>query len=48
MNEVQLRIIKRAVTIRVERGEDIDIVLNSFPKLTQKEREAIKAEILGK
>lgn len=48
MNEVQLRIIKRAVTIRVERGEDIDLVLDGFPKLTQKEREDIKAEILGK
>ena len=47
MTKLQLKIITNAVRIRVERGEDIDEVLTSYTKLTDAEKEQIKAAIQG-
>ena len=38
MSELQLKIIIHAVKIRVKRGEDLEEVLNSYPKLSPEER----------
>lgn len=45
MTNLQLKIITSAVKIRVERGEDIDLVLDSYSKLSSAEKEQIKAAI---
>lgn len=45
MTNLQLKIITSAVKIRVERGEDIDLVLDSYSKLSNTEKEQIKAAI---
>ena len=37
MTALQLRVIQNAVAIRVRRGEDIEDVLDSYPKLTEEE-----------
>ena len=47
MNSVQLRIIKKAVAIRLNNNEDIDEILASYTKLTAAEREKIKQELVG-
>lgn len=46
MTSVQLRIIKKAVEIRLKNNEDIDEILNSYTKLSEKERAEIKAEFV--
>lgn len=43
MTNLQLRIIARAVKIRVDGGEDLDQALDHYPKLSESEREEIKA-----
>lgn len=47
MSPLQLKIIQKAVAIRVERGEDIDHVLSSYTKLTEVERAMIKKNLVG-
>lgn len=41
MSPLQLKIIYNAVTIRVQRGEDIMTVINSYEKLSQEEKDLI-------
>ena len=45
MTDAALRIITRVVKRRYEAGEDIDAIFGDYPKLTEEERERIKAEI---
>lgn len=45
MTTAALRIIERVVKRRYEAGENIDAILSDYPKLTEEERERIKAEI---
>lgn len=47
MSEATLRIIIRVVKRKYEAGEDIDIILNEYPKLTDEERGRIKMEVIG-
>lgn len=46
MTTAALRIITRVVKRRYDAGEDIDIILADYPKLSDKEREAIRAEVV--
>ena len=46
MKDYQLRIIKRAAIAKIKDGENIDVILNSYSKLTNKERTAMRAEIV--
>lgn len=46
MTDAALRIIIRAVKRRYDAGEDIDIILNDYPKLREEERETIKRIII--
>lgn len=41
LSNIQKNIIIRAVRIRVENEEDISAVMDSYPKLTEEEREEI-------
>lgn len=47
MTPLQLKVIKKAVTIRLSNLENIDEILASYSKLTEKEKEAIKQELVG-
>lgn len=47
MSDAAIRIIIRAVKRRYEAGEDIDIILYSYPKLTEEERAYIKSVVTG-
>lgn len=47
MTDAALRIITRAVKRRYDAGEDIDIILADYQKLTDAEREQIKMEVTG-
>ena len=47
MTDAALRIITRTVKRRYEAGEDIDVILDNYPKLTAEEREQIKMEVMG-
>ena len=46
MTPLQLKVIKKAVSIRLSNNEDIDEILMSYPKLTEQERAAIKKEFV--
>ena len=46
MTDAALRIITRAVKRRYENGEDINTILNDYPKLTAEEREQIKRVVI--
>lgn len=45
MTPLQLKIIQKAVQIRVNRGEDIDEVLESYTKLSSEEMALIKKNL---
>ena len=47
MTDAALRIITRAVKRRYDAGEDIDVILDDYPRLTAEERAKIKAEVTG-
>lgn len=47
MTPLQLRVIKKAIVIRLANNEDIDEILASYSKLTEEERVAIKKEFVG-
>lgn len=47
MTPIQLRIIMKAVEIRIANNEDIDEILNSYPKLSQEEKQFIKNKFVG-
>lgn len=47
MNELQLKIIIRAVRIRLANGENIETILDSYPKLTAAERVMIEETVKG-
>lgn len=38
----KLRLIAKAVEIRLDQGESLDDILNSYPRLTEKEKKEIK------
>lgn len=40
-----LKIIKRAVEIRMERGEEIHEIVNSYPKLSEEQKQQIINEL---
>lgn len=48
MTPLQIKIIQRAIQIRVDRGEDVDEVINSYTKLDEVEKTMIKREIVVK
>lgn len=45
MTALQLKIIQKAVAIRVANGEDIDQVLDAYAKLSNEERKQIKENL---
>ena len=47
MTDAQIRIIIRVCKRRYEAGEDIDTILDNYPKLTPEEREKIKMAVTG-
>ena len=47
MTDAAFRIITRAVKRRYDAGEDIDVILDDYPKLTEEERNRIKAIVTG-
>ena len=46
MNAIQLKIILRAVKIRMAAGEELEDILASYTKLTEEEIEEIKKECI--
>lgn len=42
MNDVTKNIVVRAIDIRIKRGESIDDILASYPKLTEEEKNELK------
>lgn len=47
MTPLQLKVIKKAVMIRLSNLENIDEILSSYPKLSEEEKKAIKQELVG-
>lgn len=47
MTDAALRIITRAVKRRYDAGEDIDVILDDYPRLTEEERERVKMAVTG-
>ena len=45
LSNIQKNIIIKAARIRMERGEKVEEILESYPRLTKEEREEILAEI---
>lgn len=43
-----LKIIKRAVEIRMERGEEIHEIVNSYPRLSEEQKQQIINELAPK
>lgn len=46
MTKIKLRLMVRAVQLRMESGESIEEVLESWPALTDMDKEQIRAEIV--
>ena len=47
LSKIKLRIMIKAVEIRIDNGEEIDDILSSYPKLTDDDKAYIKAAIIG-
>lgn len=47
LSKTKLKIMVKAVEIRIKNGEEIDDILDSYPKLTDDDKAYIKAEIIG-
>lgn len=47
MTPLQLKVIKKAVIIRLSNLENIDEILTSYSKLTEEEKKIIKQELVG-
>ena len=45
LSSIQKKIIVRAVKIRLNKGENIDDILASYPKLSEKDKADIKKEL---
>lgn len=45
MTDAALRVITRAVKRRYDAGEDIDVILADYPKLSPEDKERIKMEV---
>ena len=45
LSNIQQNIIVRAIKIRLEKGEDLGIILDSYVKLTEKDKENLKDKI---
>ena len=46
VSQLVYKTIKKAVIIRVNRGEDVYVVLNSYPKLSEAQREQMITELI--
>lgn len=42
MNDVTKNIVIRAINVRIKRGESVDDILASYPKLTEEEKNELK------
>lgn len=42
LSNIQKNIIIKAVQIRLSNGEDLEVIINSYSRLTNKEKEEIK------
>lgn len=42
MNDITKNIVIRAINVRIKRGESIDDILASYPKLTEEEKNELK------
>ena len=42
MNDVTKNIVIRAINVRIKRGENIDDILASYPKLIEEEKNELK------
>lgn len=47
LSKIQKSIIISAAEIRLKNGEDIDLILTSYPRLTDEERDEIKQNIVN-
>lgn len=45
MKPHQLRIVRQAVIIRLEKGEFLEDILSSYPNLTDEERNTLREEL---
>lgn len=43
---LKLKIMLKAAKIRMEKGEELEAVLQSYPKLTEEEKEALRKELI--
>lgn len=43
---LKLKIMLKAVKIRMEKGEELEAILQSYPKLTEEEKEALRKELI--
>ena len=48
MNDVTKNIVIRAINVRIKRGENIDDILASYPKLTKEEKNELKEMFIDK
>ena len=42
----KMRIMVKAVKIRLGRGEELEDILSSYPKLTEEEKQTIRKEVM--
>ena len=47
MLNVKLRIMLRAIRLRLERGEELDAILTSYPRLSESEKETLRRAASG-
>ena len=47
LSNVQKNIIVRAVKIRMEKGEELTDILDSYPKLSEEDREEVSGMVTG-
>lgn len=45
LSNIQQNIIVRAIKIRLEKGEDLEMILDSYVKLTEEDKENLKDKI---
>lgn len=47
LSKVNMRIMVKAAKIRMSRGEELEDILSGWMKLTEEDKELIRAEVLG-
>lgn len=45
MNEAKLNILLKGIRIKIEKGEELEVILTSYTKLTDEEKEEIRTKI---